>query len=52
MVYTQKVSISYYIKNAKRSTAYLFDIKNVSEFINFCVQIILNDLKDLRIYKV
>ena len=40
------------IKNAKRSTAYLFDIKNVSEFINFCVQIILNDLKDLRIYKV
>ena len=40
------------IKNAKESKAFFFDIISVEKFISFTVQVLLNDLKNLGIYKV
>ena len=40
------------INNSKENKAYLFDITNISKFINFCINALLDDLKNLGIYKV
>lgn len=40
------------INNSKENNAYLFDITNISKFIDFCIDALLDDLKNLGIYKV
>ena len=39
------------IKNSKETKPYLFDIKNVTRFIDFCVKALLDDLSNLGVYK-
>ena len=39
------------IKNSKETKPYLFDIKNVTRFIDFCVKALLDDLSNLDVYK-
>ena len=37
------------IENSKKSKAYIFDIEEINKFIDFSVNVILNNLKELGV---
>ena len=40
------------IENSKETKSILFDLTSITRFIDFCVKVIIDDLKNLGIYKV